>query len=123
MIVVGAGDVAMDACRVAKRLPGCEHVKVLYRRGPEEIPARKDELHGAIEEGIEFVYNVQPVGVHEQDGRFVLRCVRTGLGEPGEDGRRRPIDLEGTEHDYECGLVDPRHRPEGRVRRTSTPSG
>ena len=67
VIVVGAGDVAMDACRVAKRLPGCEHVQVLYRRGPDEIPARKDELWGAIEEGIEFVYNVQPVG--DPDGR------------------------------------------------------
>jgi NADPH-dependent glutamate synthase beta subunit-like oxidoreductase len=106
VIVVGAGDVAMDACRAARRLPGCEHVQVLYRRGPEEIPARKDELHGAIEEGIEIVYNVQPTGVHEtDDGGFVLRCVRTGLGEPGADGRRRPVDLEGSEHDYECGLV------------------
>jgi NADPH-dependent glutamate synthase beta subunit-like oxidoreductase len=105
VIVVGAGDVAMDACRAALRLPGCEHVKVLYRRGPEEIPARKDELEGAVEEGVELVYNVQPVGVYERDGRFVLACVRTELGEPGEDGRRRPVDVPGSEHDYECGLV------------------
>ncbi len=59
MIVVGAGDVAMDACRAARRLPGCEDVKIVYRRGPDEIPARKDELHGAIEEGIEILYNVR----------------------------------------------------------------
>jgi NADPH-dependent glutamate synthase beta subunit-like oxidoreductase len=105
VIVVGAGDVAMDACRVAKRLPGGEHVRVLYRRGPEEIPARKDELWGSIEEGVEFVYNVQPVGVHGQNGDFALRCVRTELGEPGEDGRRVAINVQGSEHDYPCGLV------------------
>ena len=51
VVVVGGGDVAMDACRVAKRLPGCRHVKVIYRRGPGEIPARKIELHHAIKEG------------------------------------------------------------------------
>jgi len=105
VIVVGAGDVAMDACRVARRLPGCEHVQVLYRRGPEEIPARKDELHGAIEEGIEFVYNVQPVGVVDGDGSFALRCVHTELGEPGPDGRRWPVEMPGSEHDYNCGLA------------------
>ena len=54
VVVIGGGDVAMDACRVAKRLPGCRHVKVVYRRGPDEIPARRDELEGAIKEGIEF---------------------------------------------------------------------
>jgi glutamate synthase (NADPH) small chain len=105
VVVVGAGDVAMDACRVARRLPGCEHVQVLYRRGPDEIPARKDELEGAIEEGVEFVYNVQPVAVHENGGGFALRCVRTELGEPDPDGRRRPVDVAGSEHDYDCGLV------------------
>ena len=105
VLVVGAGDVAMDACRVAKRLPGCEDVKVLYRRGPDEIPARKDELWGAIEEGIEFVYNTQPVGVLPAGEELALRCIRTGLGEPGADGRRLPIELPDSEHDYECGLV------------------
>jgi glutamate synthase (NADPH) small chain len=105
VIVVGAGDVAMDACRVARRLPGCEHVQVLYRRGPDEIPARKDELSGAIEEGIEFVYNVQPIAAHENGGGLVLRCRRTELGEPGDDGRRVAIELEGSEHEYPCGLV------------------
>jgi NADPH-dependent glutamate synthase beta subunit-like oxidoreductase len=104
VIVVGAGDVAMDACRVAKRLPGCEHVQVLYRRGPDEIPARKDELWGAIEEGIEFVYNVQPVGVRANGG-LALTCRRTELGEPGADGRRVAIEVPGSEQDYEAGLV------------------
>ena len=65
---------------------------MLYRRGPEEIPARKDELHGAIEEGIEFVYNVQPVGRDETDGGgFALRCVRTGARRAGR-GRPAPAD-------------------------------
>ena len=66
------------------------------------MPARKEELHGAIEEGIEIVYNTQPVGV--TDGKS-LRCVRTEMGEPDEDGRRRPVVVEGSEHDIECGLV------------------
>jgi NADPH-dependent glutamate synthase beta subunit-like oxidoreductase len=105
VIVVGAGDVAMDACRSAKRLPGCEDVKIVYRRGPDEIPARKDELWGAIEEGIEILYNTQPVGVYESGGQFALRCVRTELGEPGDDGRRVALDVPNSEHDVPCGMV------------------
>ena len=105
ILVVGGGDVAMDACRVARRLPGCEEVKVLYRRGPDEIPARRIELEGAIKEGIEFVYHTQPVSVHGRGDGVVLRCVETTLGEPGKDGRRRPVHVDGSEHDYECGMV------------------
>lgn len=106
VLVIGAGDVAMDACRAARRLPGCRDVKVLYRRGPDEIPARKDELHGAIEEGIEIVYNIAPVGVATGgDGSLALRCVRTELAEPDESGRRRPVDVPGSEHEVGCGLV------------------
>ena len=105
VIVVGAGDVAMDACRSARRLPGCEDVKIVYRRGPDEIPARKDELWGAIEEGIEILYNTQPVGFYEVGGQFALRCVRTELGEPGDDGRRVAVDVPNSEHDVPCGMV------------------
>jgi glutamate synthase (NADPH) small chain len=105
VIVVGAGDVAMDACRVAKRLPGCEHVQVLYRRGPDEIPARKDELHGAIEEGVEFVHNVLPVAALPDGDGMRLQCIRTTLGEAGEDGRRQPVAVPGSEQDYPCGMV------------------
>jgi len=105
VLVIGGGDVAMDACRVAKRLPGCREVKVVYRRGPEEIPARRDELEGALREDIEFVYNVQPVAVIADDTRFALRCVRTELGEPDADGRRRPINVEGSEFEIDCGMV------------------
>src|SRR5262249_31868069 len=70
-----------------------------------EIPARKDELHGAIEEGIEIVYNVQPVALERRNGHLALRCLRTALGEPGEDGRRWPVEVAGSDHAYERGLV------------------
>ncbi len=105
VLVIGGGDVAMDACRVAKRLPGCREVTVVYRRGPEEIPARRDELEGAIREGVAFAYNVQPVAVVAEGERFALRCVRTELGEPDDDGRRRPVNIEGSEFDIDCGMV------------------
>ncbi len=105
VLVIGGGDVAMDACRVAKRLPGCKDVKVVYRRDPVDIPARRDELEGALKEGIEFVYNTQPVEVIAGDDGFALRCVRTEPGDPDPDGRRHPIDVPGTEHDMSCGMV------------------
>jgi len=102
VLVIGGGDVAMDACRVAKRLPGVKNVKVIYRRDYDAMPARREELQGAIDEGIEIVYNTQPVEVI--DGK-ALRCVRTELGELDEDGRRRPINVEDSEYDIECGMV------------------
>ena len=105
VVVIGGGDVAMDACRVARRLPGCKHVKVVYRRGPEEIPARPIELQGAIEEGIELVYNTQQVSVQTRGNQLALRCVRTEAGEADEDGRRRPVVVPGSEHDIACGMV------------------
>lgn len=106
VVVVGGGDVAMDACRSALRMPGCHRVKVVYRRGPEEIPARRDELEGALKEGIEFIYNTQQVAVVEKGNGLALACVRTEMGEPDpEDGRRRPVVVEGSEHEIDCGLV------------------
>ena len=105
VVVVGGGDVAMDACRVAKRLPGCKHVKVLYRRGPDEIPARPIELEGAIKEGVEFVYHTQPISVQPHERGLGLQCIRTELGEPGEDGRRQPVPIPGSEHVVDCGMV------------------
>jgi len=106
VLVIGGGDVAMDACRVAKRMAGVQDVKVVYRRGPDELPARRDELKGALAEDIDIIYNTQPVSV-DDDGRggLNLRCVTTELGEPDDDGRRRPITVEGSEHDLSCGLV------------------
>ncbi len=105
VLVVGGGDVAMDACRAALRMPGVKEVKVVYRRGPKEIPARKEELKQAIEEDIEIIYNTQPVSVVSDGGRFALRCVETRLGVPGADGRRKPEEVPGSERDFDCGMV------------------
>ncbi|MCP3690210.1 MAG: FAD-dependent oxidoreductase [Gammaproteobacteria bacterium] len=102
VLVIGGGDVAMDACRAAMRMPGVKNVKVVYRRDAAGMPARKEELQGAIDEGIEIVYNTQPVEVIEGKA---LRCVRTEMGEPDADGRRRPVDIAGSEHDIACGMV------------------
>ncbi|MCP4187617.1 MAG: FAD-dependent oxidoreductase [Gammaproteobacteria bacterium] len=102
VLVIGGGDVAMDACRAVKRLPGVKSVKVIYRRDAEAMPARAEELQGAIDEGIEMVYNTQPISV--VDGR-AIRCLRTEMGEADTDGRRRPVEVAGSEHDIECGLV------------------
>ena len=106
VVVVGGGDVAMDACRVAKRLPGCKHVKVIYRRGPDEIPARRIELEGAIEEGVEFIYFTQQISVEEKENLLLLKCVKTELSETDTiDGRRNFKPINESEHDIECGMV------------------
>ena len=105
VVVIGGGDVAMDACRVAKRLPGCRHVKVVYRRGPAEIPARRIELEGAVEEGIEFIYHTQQTALVPQGNELAVRCVETTLGDPDASGRRAPVNVPGTEHDIACGMV------------------
>ena len=105
VVVVGGGDVAMDACRVAKRPPGGKHVKVIYRRGPGEIPARKIELHHAIKEDVEFLYHTQQVAGIPRGNQLALKCVKTALGEPDDDGRRRPVAIEGSEHEILCGSV------------------
>ena len=105
VVVIGGGDVAMDACRVAKRLPGCRHVKVVYRRGPAEIPARRIELEGAVEEGVEFIYHTQQTALVPQGNELAVRCVETTLGDPDASGRRAPVNVPGTEHDIACGMV------------------
>ena len=95
--VVGAGNVAMDAARCAKRL-GAEHVYVVYRRGMEEVPARKEEVHHAQEEEVEFKLLTNPVRVIGDEKGYVtgIECIRMELGEPDEKGRRRPIPVEGS---------------------------
>jgi NADPH-dependent glutamate synthase beta subunit-like oxidoreductase len=105
VIVVGGGDVAMDACRAALRMPGVKQVKVVYRRGPREIPARQEELKQAVAENVEIIYNTQPVEVVSAGGKFALRCVETRLGAPGPDGRRKPETVAGSERDLDCGMV------------------
>ena len=96
--VVGGGNVAMDAARSAKRL-GAEEVYIVYRRGMEELPARKEEVEHAEEEGIIFKTLHNPVEIlGDEDGLVSgMKCVEMGLGEPDESGRRRPIVKEGSE--------------------------
>ncbi|WP_374545697.1 FAD-dependent oxidoreductase [Rhodoblastus sp.] len=105
IVVIGGGDVAMDACRAALRLPGVEKVVVAYRRGPAEIPARAYELAAAKAEGVEFLYNVAPTGVVAGAEGLVLQCAKTALGAPGPDGRRAFSLVEGSGFDLDCGMV------------------
>ena len=94
--VIGAGNVAMDAARTAKRL-GAKNVYIVYRRGPEEVPARAEEVHHAKEEGIIFKLLTNPVKIEGEDGWVKsMECVEMELGEPDASGRRRPIAKEGS---------------------------
>ena len=95
--VVGGGNVAMDAARCAKRL-GAE-VYIVYRRGMEELPARKEEVEHAEEEGIIFKTLCNPVEIlaDENDDVTKIRCIRMELGEPDASGRRRPVEVPGSE--------------------------
>ena len=96
--VVGGGNVAMDGARCAMRL-GAEHVYIVYRRGEAEMPARLEEQHHAKEEGIEFKTLCNPVEIlGDENGRVCgIKCVRMELGEPDASGRRRPVEVPGSE--------------------------
>ena len=95
--VVGGGNVAMDAARCAKRM-GAEEVYVVYRRSMEELPARAEEVHHAIEEEVIFKLLNNPVGVIGDENGFVkgIECVAMELAEPDDSGRRRPIEKKGS---------------------------
>ena len=103
--VVGGGNVAMDAARCAKRL-GAE-VYIVYRRGMEELPARKEEVEHAEEEGIIFKTLCNPVEIFADENADVnkIRCIRMELGEPDASGRRRPMEVEGSEFDLDVDCV------------------
>ena len=105
VVVVGGGNVAMDAVRTAKRL-GAE-ATIVYRRSEAELPARAEEVHHAKEEGIVFRMLANPVEVLGDEQGWVsgLRCVEMTLGEPDESGRRRPVEKEGSEFDVPCDVV------------------
>jgi len=113
--VVGGGNVAMDAARTALRL-GAEHVYLVYRRSMEELPARREEVEHAQEEGVDFHLLCNPVEIlgyeNPDDPRdakngFVraIRCIRMELGEPDESGRRRPVEMPGSEFDLPVDTV------------------
>ena len=104
--IVGGGNVAMDAARCAKRM-GAEHVYVLYRRDEEEMPARKEEVHHAKEEGIEFRMLTNPTSIIGDEKGWVvgISCVEMELGEPDESGRRSPIEKAGSDFEIPCDVV------------------
>lgn len=104
--VVGGGNVAMDAARCAKRL-GAEEVYIVYRRSEEELPARKEEVEHAKEEGIIFKLLTNPIEVLEGENGFVgaMKCQEMELGEPDASGRRRPVAKEGSEFDLPVDCV------------------
>ena len=104
--VVGGGNVAMDAARSALRM-GAEHVYIIYRRSEEEMPARKEEIHHAKEEGVEFLNLNNPVKLLAgEDGRVRAALLqKMELGEPDESGRRSPVPVEGSEYELAVDTV------------------
>lgn len=106
VIVLGAGNVAMDSARTAMRL-GAESVNVVYRRSREEMPARVAELHHAEEEGIQFRLLTNPTRfLGDEEGRLIgMECLKMELGEPDTSGRRSPVPIEGSEFRLECDMV------------------
>lgn len=106
VVVVGGGNVAMDAARMAYRL-GAEKSSVVYRRTQAEMPARKEEVAHAMEEGVEFRFLENPVKIlGDENGRVrAVEVLSYVLGEPDASGRRSPVEVKGSEHEVECDVV------------------
>ncbi len=130
--IVGGGNVAMDAARTALRL-GAEKVYIVYRRSIEELPARKEEVEHAMEEGIEFRLLCNPLEIlgyensdNPRDPRngFVtgMRCIKMELGEPDDNGRRRPVPVEGSEFtiDVDCVVISIGTSPNPLIKSTTS---
>jgi glutamate synthase (NADPH/NADH) small chain len=106
VVVLGAGNVAMDSARTALRL-GADSVKIVYRRSRDEMPARGEEIHHAEEEGVEMHLLTNPTRfIGDDQGRVVaMECIKMELGEPDASGRKRPIPINGSEFTMETDLV------------------
>ena len=106
VVVLGAGNVAMDAARTAMRL-GADTVRIVYRRSREEMPARAAEIHHAEEEGIEFFLLTNPTRyLGDEKGRLTgIECLKMELGEPDESGRQRPVAIKDSEFELDCDQV------------------
>ncbi|HEY5283788.1 MAG TPA: FAD-dependent oxidoreductase, partial [Polyangia bacterium] len=104
--IIGGGNTAMDAARVAWRQPGVKSVTILYRRTKDEMPAFAEEVHAALEEGIELKELVAPVAVLSKDGKLTgIRLVRNELGAQDASGRPRPVPVKGSELDIELDTL------------------
>jgi heterodisulfide reductase subunit A-like polyferredoxin len=107
VVIVGGGDVAIDAARSALRI-GADNVSILYRRTHAEMPAREEEIEDALEEGIDIQFLMAPVEVVESDGKVVgLKCIEMKLGEPDDSGRRRPVPVKGSEFIVDTDVIIP----------------
>ncbi|MGD8444891.1 MAG: NAD(P)-binding protein, partial [Desulfobacterales bacterium] len=107
VVVIGGGNVAIDTARVAKRL-GAEFVTVVYRRSEKEMPAYAEEIEGAKEEGIEFLFLTAPHRIRTEMGKVTgFECLKTMLGPPDAGGRRRPVPVEKSEFMIDCDVVIP----------------
>ena len=104
VVVVGGGNTAMDCARSAVRL-GARSVRVLYRRGRDEMPCLMEEVEGAEAEGVQIELLVAPVKLERNGGSLALTCRRMTLGEPDASGRRRPVALEGSDFTMECSTA------------------
>jgi glutamate synthase (NADPH/NADH) small chain len=106
VVVLGAGNVAMDSARTAMRL-GADRVRIVYRRSREEMPARTEEIHHAEEEGIEFYLLTAPTRfLGDENGHLTgMECLKMELGEPDESGRRRPVPIEDSKFKLDCDLA------------------
>ena len=104
--VVGGGNVAMDAARSALRL-GAEEVSIVYRRSLSELPARKEEVEHAMEEGVQFRLLNNPLEILSDENGYVrgMRCIKMELGEPDASGRRSPVEVPGSEFVLDCDCV------------------
>jgi len=104
--VIGGGNSAVDAARVALRLPGCENVTIIYRRTRAEMPAFKEEVDAALEEGIDIRFLANPVKVHVEQGQIkAVDCIQCELGDFDASGRRRPVPIEGSEFTVEIDTL------------------
>ena len=106
VVVIGGGNVAVDAVRTARRL-GAGQATIVYRRNRPEMPARIEEIDHAEEEGVTFEFQVSPIAIEGDENRWVtgLRCVDTELGQPDASGRRAPVPIEGSERVIPCDTV------------------
>ena len=122
VVVVGGGNVAMDAARCAKRM-GADEVYIVYRRSMEELPARAEEVEHAQEEGIIFKLLTNPIQVLSDENGYVngMECVEMELGEPDDSGRRRPIVKEGSNFvlDVDCMIMSIGTSPNPLIRQTT----